>query len=312
MLYLPELIFYFNGKFVKESEAKFSWLDELRRGVCVYDVARTYNHVPFFWKEHIDRLYRSLHYLRIDPGLTPQEMYDITLEVFKRNEKYLEPEDDFILIQRVSRGVSTHFFAPPTRPTVIVNCANLIPNYEQMAKRYKEGIHLVVANTRQIPPQCLDVKSKNTNRLCNKLADFEAKMVDPQAWALMLDIYGRVAEGVRYNCFMVRDGRLLTPRRDNVLGGVTRATLLRLAEELKIESAETDLYVYDLYNADEIFMTANSLTIAPVAKFNERVLSKPVPGPVTQQLLSAFSKLVGVDIAQRVINYVQTKAKATG
>ena len=78
---LPELICYFNGKFIKESEVKLSWwLDSLIRGVCVYDMARTYNHVPFFWKEHFDRLYRSLSYAHIDPGLTPEEMYGLTLK----------------------------------------------------------------------------------------------------------------------------------------------------------------------------------------------------------------------------------------
>jgi len=111
---------------------------------------------------------------------------------------------------------------------------------------------------------------------------------------------------------MVRDGKLLTPKPTNILGGVTRATILTLARELGIESAETDLCVYDLYNADEIFVTGSSFVIYPVAKFNGRTLAKPVPGPITQQLFSAFSRLVGVDIVQRVVGYVQTKAKATG
>jgi len=307
---MEDLVCYFNSEYIKESEVRISITDTAIWEGLAFDIGRSYNHVPFFLEEHIDRLFRTLHYLRIDPGMTPKEMHDITLEVFERNRKSLEPEGDFILIQRVSRGAGTHFFAPPTRPTVLINCVNLTLNYEQLAKGYQEGIHLVVANTRQIPPQCLDVKSKNTNRLCNKLADLEAKMVDPDAWALMLDIDGRVAEGTKYNCFIVRDGRLLTPRQDNILGGITRTTLMRLAKKLGIEIDETDLYVYDLYNADEIFLTANSFTIFPVTKFNEKVLPRPIPGPVTQELLSAFSELVGVDIVQRVVSYVQAKAKA--
>jgi len=308
---MEDLICYHNGKYITESEIKISILDAAIMEGMAFDLGRTYNHVPFFWEDHIDRLFRSLQYFHISPGLTPDEMYRITLEVFKRNEKFLEPEDDFVVIQRVSRGASTYFYSPPTHPTVIVNCVNLLPIYERQAQWYKDGIHLVIANTRQIPPQCLDVKSKNTNRLCNILADFEAKMVDPEAWALMLDIYGRVAEGTRYNCFLVKNNKLFTPKSDNILGGVTRGTLLRLASEIGIEATETDLYVYDLYNADEIFLTACSTTIWPVAKFNEKILAKPIPGPVTQQLFTAFSKEVGVDIVQRVVNYVANKKKAS-
>ena len=139
--------------------------------------------------------------------------------------------------------------------------------------------------------------------MCNTLASLEAKMVDPEAWDLMLDLNGLVAEGSTYSCFMVRDGRLLTPKLGNILAGVTRDTILRLAKELSIEAEEKDLWVYDFYNADEIFVTAQGFTIGPVAKFNDRVLPKPIPGPITQQLLSAFSKLVGVDIVKRVLNY---------
>jgi branched-subunit amino acid aminotransferase/4-amino-4-deoxychorismate lyase len=134
-------------------------------------------------------------------------------------------------------------------------------------------------------------------------------MVDREARPLMLDIYGRVSEGSTFNVFLVKDGVLLTPKRDNIYPGVTRATILKLAKELGIEASETDLYLYDLNNAEEMFVTANSYTIAPVCKFNQRPLRKPVPGEITQRLLSAFSRIVGVDIVQRVVRYVEKKGK---
>jgi len=304
---MDDRICYFNGDYIRESEVRLSLWDTGLIGGGAYEAARTYNHAPYQWKEHIDRLFYSLRSLHIDPGLTPAEVYDITLEVFKRNEKGLEPEDDCIIMYWVSRGAMPNFYARPTRPTVIVYCINLSPVYEIIAKNYQEGIHLVVANTRQMPLQCLDPRIKHTNRLCNNLADFEAKMVDPQAFALVLDIDGFVCEGPRQNVFMVKDRKLLTPKLTHCLGGITRATILELAKELKIECAEEDLTVYDMYNADEIFITATSFTIYPVVKFNERVLEKPFPGAVTKRLFSAFSKKVGVDIVGRVVNY--TKAK---
>ena len=305
---MEDMICYFNGKYIRESEVRISLNDLAFWEGFVYDIARTYNHVPFFWKEHDDRLSRSLHYTRIDPGLTSEEMHNIALEVFERNKNCFEPEDDIIVVFRISRGAKAVHYSPlpPATPTVLINLLHLSPAYESMAKIYQEGIHLVVANTRQIPPQCLDVKAKILNRMTNTLATLEAKMVDPEAYCLMLDINGRVAEGSIYNCFMVQDDKLLTPKRDNVLAGITRGTILRLARELGIETVEMDLWTYDFYNADEIFTTATTFTIGPVAKFNEKILPGPIPGPVTQQLLSAFSKLVGVDIVQRVVNYVKT------
>lgn len=307
---MEDLICYYNGQYIKESEAKISlWDTGLMEG-GVYDVGRTYNHVPFCWKEHVDRLFRSLRCVHFDIGMTPEEMYDVTLEVFKRNEKSLPPEDDLWVIHRITHGAAPKPWIPAPEPTVLVNCAYLSPMYETMAKLYQEGIHLVVASTRAIPPQCLDPKIKHTNRLCNNMADYEAKMVDPKAWALMLDIYGRVAEGPRYNCFIVRGGKLLTPRLDNALSGVTRNVILKLAKENGIETAESDLFVYDFHTADEIFVTATSFTIYPVARFNTQKLDAPIPGPVTRQLMSAFSSLVGMDIVQRVTDYANTKTRA--
>jgi len=245
--------------------------------------------------------------------MAPDDLLEITFKVFNRNKKHLTPEDDFNIRHLISRGAGDYFFGPVAGgPTILIHCFSLLPVYAIQAKNYQEGIHLVVVNTRQIPPQCLDPKIKHINRLCNSMADFEAKMIDAKAWGLMLDIYGRVAEGPVYNCFMVKDGKLLTPKLHNALGGVTRDKLIMLAKENNIETEETDLYIYDFYNADEIFVAANSFTIVPVAKFNERELTQPIPGPITRQLYSAFSKLVGVDIFQRPISYVQAGAKANG
>ena len=307
---MEDFICYFNGEFIKESEVRFSINDRAFREGMVYDIGRTYNHVPVFWKEHVDRVFRSCQAVHIDPGMTPDELLKVTFEVFDRNKKHLTPEDDFNMRHLISRGAADHFFGPIAGgPSILIHCFSLLPVYPNQAKNYQEGIHLVVVNTRQIPPQCLDPKIKHINRLCNSMADFEAKMVDPKAWGLMLDIYGRVAEGPTFNCFIVKDGKLLTPKLHSALGGVTRDKLLMLAKQNGIEAEETDLYVYDFYNADEIMINANSFTIIPVSKFNEKILAKPVPGPVTQQLYSEFSKLVGVDIFQRPISYVKSKEK---
>jgi len=306
---MEELICYWNGDYIKESEVRISINDRaFCRGTGVFDVSRSFKHVPFFWEEHIDRLYRGLRCVHMDPGLTPEEMLSFTNQVFELNKKSLEPGDDFAIAQYVNQGTPDYHFDEPSQPNILIQCIYLSPRYEKFAETYRDGIHLVLANTRQIPPQCIDVKIKHTSRWVNSLADFEAKQVDPNAWAVMLDINGFVAEGPSFNCFLVRNGKILTPPLDNILGGVTRDVVLRLARQLDMEVAEANLYVYDLYNADEIFITGNSICIAPVAKFNERVLAESIPGPVTQKLIAAFNELVGLDIIRNVMDYVQAKA----
>jgi len=301
---MEELICYFNGQYIKESEVRIGiWDMGLWQG-GIYEVARTYNHVPLLLQKHIDRLFRSLRPVYIDLGLSPEEVYNVGLEVIKRNEKNLAPEDDFLLIYRVTRGAMPRYPAPPLSPTILINCAHLSNQYEQLVKYYQEGVHLIVVSTRQIPLQCLDPKIKHLNRMCNDLADLEAKRIDPQAEALMLDINGFAAECPRKGFFMVKEGRLLTSKPANRLGSITQEVIIELAKELKIEFAEEDLSPYDLYNADEIFLAGTSFVIYPVAKFNGRVLEKPIPGETTKRLFSAFNEKVRCDVARRAISYV--------
>lgn len=311
MAKLPELTCYFNGEFIKESEVRFKPLDKILRGFGVFEVARTYKHVPFFWKEHVDRLYRSLSYCNIDTGLTREEMYDIHLEVLKRNEGNLDPGDDFVIMPLVSAGTSEYYLGPisPT-PTILINCAHLSPVYPEEAKFYREGIHLVVVSHRQYPPEALDSQVKHCSRLNLFLADQEARMVNPEAFALLLDCRGFIAEGTGFNVLWVKDSKLFLPTPENTLPGITQSVILGLAKELRIEVIRGNYTVYDLYAADEIFRTGTSYTITAVSKFNERVMLKPIPGPVTQRLFSAFCELVGVDLIKRVqhvISYDKTR-----
>ncbi len=306
---MEERLCYFNGEYIKESEAKVHISDYGLWEGAVYEVGRTYNRVPFKLKEHVDRFFYSIRCLPfIEFSPSAQEVTDITLEVLKRNEKYLEPGDDYRFIYKLTRGIQ---FAPSPGPTFYIHLVPLGSPFgvgnKQMAKWYREGAHLVVVNTRQIPPQCLDPKIKHTNRMCNRLAEYEARMVDPEAFALMLDVSGFATECPIDNFFIVKDGRLLTSRLVNCLPGVTRAAVLELARELKIECLETDLCVYDIYNADEIMLTGTSFAIIPVSKFNKRLLPSPIPGTITGQLQSEFSRKVDYDIVQRVLDYVKTK-----
>lgn len=155
-------------------------------------------------------------------------------------------------------------------------------------------------------PKCVDSKCKLHNRIPHVLAGPEAKRVDSNAagYRVACRYEWLHCRGNSANFFMVNKGRLLTPRIWSALPGLTRATILEMAKKLGIETAETDLFVSNLYNADEVFLTGNSPGIEPYSKVDTIPLNKPFPGPIIKQLISAFSEHVGVDIVQQALSNV--------
>jgi len=300
---MGELIVYLNGEYIEESKAKISIYDRgFMWGDAVYDAGRTFNHIPFRLKENSDRLFRSLRYAQIDPLLTPQEVYDITLEVIKRNQHNFAPNDDYVFMHAISRGELPSLSFDPRvaiKPTVLILCRRI--DFKAFAQKYVEGVHLIPTPFRY----CLDPRAKVRSRMANVLADLRVRKIDPSAFALLLNGEGFLTEGPFFNFFIVKGGKLFTPRAADVLEGITRQTVLELARELGIESYETDLTLYDLYNADEVIITATTFEILPVSKLNNTPLKGAIPGPVTKQLTSALIKRVGFDFVQQAQSHLR-------
>jgi branched-chain amino acid aminotransferase len=134
------------------------------------------------------------------------------------------------------------------------------------------------------------------------LADREVKAHNPNAWAVLLDVNGNLAEGQGSNIFLVRDGTLVTPRERYVLPGVSRQIVIDLAGQLAIPFAEADLDLYDAYTADECCLTSTSLCICGVKSLNGRIFGDgTVPGPVTRRLTEAYKELVGCDFVAQYL-----------
>jgi branched-chain amino acid aminotransferase len=128
------------------------------------------------------------------------------------------------------------------------------------------------------------------------MGDLEAKAADPESWAVLLDANGNMCEGTGSNIFIVRGGTVLTPKARYVLPGISRGTVIELAQEIGQPLAEADIDLYDAYTADEAFLTSTSLCICPVRSINGRhVAADAVPGPVTQRLIDAYAKLLDFD-----------------
>src|SRR5437867_4442421 len=289
-------IAYFNGRFVPEREVLVPFRDRgFKYGDAVFDTTRTFGHRIFKLAEHVERLYRSLRYLRIDPDMAPPRMMEITEEVLRRNLPLLEPDDDYWVTQRVSRGLDDAHKDTWNQhgPTVIVECVPL-PLAER-ASLYRDGIRVITPSVRRTPPQSLSPRVKTHNYLNMVAANLEVRSQDPDAWAILLDTAGNLAEGLGSNVFLVSGGVLLTPREQTVLSGISRETVIDLAREAGITVVEQDLDLYDAYNADEAFLTSTSLCICPIATVNGARIGTAVPGPLTRQLSEAYCRFVDFD-----------------
>ncbi|MCY4229745.1 MAG: aminotransferase class IV, partial [Alphaproteobacteria bacterium] len=217
-----ERVAYHNGEIKPESRVLVSFRDRgFKYGEAVFDTARTVRHRPFRLEEHIDRLFRSMRYLQIDSGLSRKEMLSISHEVLERNLHLIAPDEDYWLFQRVSPGVTDPFLDDAeARPTVIVECTPL--PLRARAPLFRDGVRVQIPATRRTPPGAVSPRAKTQNYINLQIADREARAQDPQAWAILLDHDGNLAEGLGSNIFCVRDGELLTPRARFVLPGISR------------------------------------------------------------------------------------------
>jgi branched-chain amino acid aminotransferase len=304
-----ERVAWFNGKFMPEREVLIPFRDSSWiYGDGCFDMTRSFQHRLFKVKEHVDRLYRSLKYLRIDPGFGPQQMCALTEDVFERNRHLLGADDDYWVGQRISRGVRRIDGDDPDHvgPNIVLECAPL--PFVKRAKLFKHGIRVVIPSHRRVPPDSLTPRAKTHNYLNLIVADQEVQSIDPEAWAVLLDINGNLAEGLGSNIFIVRRDEILTPREKFVLPGVSRETVIELARHEGLTLYETDIDLYDAYNADEVFLTSTSLCICPVTRVNGVAIGPngQVWGPVTQRLADAYRRLVDCDfVGQYLRHYVE-------
>ena len=291
-----ERVAYHNGEIKPESRVLVPFRDRgFKFGEAVFDTARTIRHEPFKLVEHVDRLFRSMRYLRIDAGLGRDEMVSISEEVLERNLHLIAPDEDYWLFQRVTPGSADPFLGEAAaEPTVIVECTPL--PLKARAPLFRDGVRVQVPATRRTPPDAVSPRAKTQNYINLQLADQEVRAQDPGAWAVLLDHDGNVAEGLGSNIFFVRDGGLLTPRERFVLPGISRETVIDLAGEEGIAVHETDLDLFDAFTCDECFLTSTSLCMVPVSSVNGRpVGGGEVPGPVTARLIEAYRRLLDFD-----------------
>jgi branched-chain amino acid aminotransferase len=282
-----ELLAYVNGEFLPESDAKVSVFDHgLLYGDGIFEGIRAYSGRVFRLDDHLRRLYDSAKAIHLEIPHPVDEMRDLILELCRRNEI----EDGYIR-PVVTRGKGDLGLDPRKvkgGPTVVIIARPFDVLY---GDKYEEGLTLITSTHRRVPSQSVSPNIKSLNYLNQILARVEANIHDADE-ALLLDLQGYVSEASADNFFVVRDEILTTPPTASILQGVTRQTVLEIAEELGYKARERFFTLYDVYGADEAFITGTAAEIAPVVRVDDRVIGDGKPGRITKQMTARYRDLV--------------------
>ena len=299
---------YMNGEFVYEKDAKISIFDSaLMFGDMVFEMTRSFNKKQFKLREHLERLYAGIKILRIPIGLTIDEMEQACYETIEKNDPAFKAHDEHRLMINVSRGplgIYAPVFDNKIEATVVIADFPLKWTVAYMANLFDEGINAVITSQRAIPAQFLEPKIKNRSRIHYQMANIEASFwKGDNNWALMLDQDGFIAEGTGDNFFIVKDGVVLSPEGRNILRGISRDYIFELCEEMGIPYRNSNFEPYDVYLADEAFMTGTPFCLLPVTSLNYNPIGNAEMGPITKSLLERWSANVGLDIVQQIREY---------
>lgn len=281
---------FMNGKFVDEKQAKVSVFDHcLLYGDGCFEGIRLYQGCIFRLADHIERLYSSAKYIMLKIPLSPVQMIERVRETVRRNSL----RDGYIRLV-VTRGVGPLGLAPweCKKPTVFI-IADKITLYP--AEFYEKGLEIVTVPTRRSHVESLNPRVKSCNYLNNILAKIEASMAGALE-ALMLDHNGFVNECTGDNVFLVKKGVLTTPPTYlGALRGITRSVVIELARAEGIEVCEEPFTRFDVFDADECFLTGTAAEVVPVVKVDKRQIGKGKPGPVTKRLMKRFRERTAAD-----------------
>lgn len=277
---------YIDGEFYDKENAKISVFDHgLLYGDGVFEGIRFYNGRVFRLDEHIDRLFDSARAIALNIGLEKTAVIEATLETIRQNNL----QDGYIRLV-VTRGVGDLGLNPMLCPKAsIFIIASKITLYS--AEKYENGLDVVTCSTRRIPHGALSPMVKSLNYLNNVMAKIEAQNAGAGE-GLMLNEQGFVSECTGDNIFIIKNGVISTPPiAAGALAGVTRAVVFELAAELGIPIREPMMTRYDIFTADECFLTGTAAEVIPAVKLDTRLIGDGKPGPITQRLIVRFREL---------------------
>ncbi|MEM6911268.1 MAG: branched-chain-amino-acid transaminase [Verrucomicrobiota bacterium] len=274
---------YVDGEFYEKEEAKLSVFDHgLLYGDGIFEGIRFYNGRVFQLEAHIDRLFDSAKAIVLKMPWTKADLVEATLETIRQNAL----QDGYVrlVITRGEGGLGLNPYLCP-KPSIFIIAASIQLYPEEC---YTNGLTVATCATRRNTPGALSPAVKSLNYLNNVLAKIEALNANAQE-GLMLNEQGYVAECTGDNIFIVREGVVLTPPvSQGSLRGITRQAILEIVAELGIKLREEVLTRYDIFTADECFLTGTAAEALPVVKLDAREIGDGKPGPITWQCIEAF------------------------
>lgn len=297
---MAEPIAYLDGTYVDPSQLTIAINDMgFVMGATVSERLRTFGGQLFRWEAHLDRLTHSLEVIGLDLPGHRQELSAAASRLVEQNHALLDPADDLGLCILVTPGAGYH---DEKKPTV---CLYTYPlPFQDWLPWYRQGAKLIVSKVRQVPANCWPGDLKCRSRMHYYLADREAAEQQPGARALLLDQEGHVSEASTANLliYCAAEG-LISPPSSKTLPGISLATVRELAKGLSLDWTERDLQVSDVEQADEVMLCSTSPCIWAVTEFNRQPVSDGQPGPVSKQLLAAWSDMVGVSIEEQASQF---------
>lgn len=277
---------YIDGALCDEADAKISVFDHgLLYGDGVFEGIRFYNGRVFKLAEHMDRLYDSAKAILLTIPMAKADLTQALIDTVRANGEH----DGYIRLV-VTRGVGDLGLNPNlcVKGSIIIISAKIKMYSEEL---YQQGLEIITCATRRVSSAAMSPAVKSLNYLNNIMAKIEAIQANA-AEALMLNEQGYIAECTADNFFIIKGGVLFTPPVSaGSLRGITRGTVLDLAEEMGVPIRETELTRYDAFVADECFLTGTGAEMVGVVKIDSRVIADGKPGPITQALLAKFRDL---------------------
>ncbi|WP_193214545.1 branched-chain-amino-acid transaminase [Luteolibacter marinus] len=277
---------WLDGELVEESAAKISVFDHgLLYGDGVFEGIRFYNGRVFRLEEHIKRLFESARAIVLTMPWTQEEVCRYVVETVAANEI----NDGYIrlVVTRGSGGLGLNpYLCKKASMFIIASTISLYPT-----EHYENGLSVITCATRRPAPAALMPQVKSLNYLNNVMAKVEAIQAGALE-AVMLNEQGYVAECTGDNIFILRDGVMYTPLvSDGALDGITRRVIFELAAKLGVKIEERSLTRYDLFVADEFFLTGTAAEVIPVVSLDCRTIGDGTPGPQTKRFIAAFKEL---------------------
>ncbi len=274
---------YLNGDYVDKQDAKVSVFDHgLLYGDGVFEGIRLYDGCVYKLDEHLERLEHSAKAILLEIPMSRAELAEAVCETCRRNDL----QNGYVRLV-VTRGPGHLGLTPDgCGPQSVIIIADDIQLYPE--ELYENGLKIISVPTRRINSSALPPAVKSLNYLNNILAKIEAKRVG-YLEALMLNDKGEIAECTGDNVFIIRKGVLYTPPLDaGSLRGITRAAVMELAEGMGIKVKEQALTRYDLWIADECFLTGTAAEVIPCVEVDHRSIGEGTPGPLTKKLIELF------------------------